>query len=144
MESLVVGVGGVNFESLVSHIAKHHLGLLLNSVGFYLAIYKKHALVAVAHCNYRHIVVFAALVEAVLVVGDNVTINAWPTVYLIVAYNIVCVYLTHLFDRFLFEYFHCLNALLLGYALCGAGKIAAWSVGVGCKRTTALTYYTVK
>ena len=78
MEGIVVVVCRIVFVCLFGKLAQHgcaHLFVLLERDGWRR---EERALVAVCHHDNRHVVVFALFVEAVLVIGDDVAVNARP------------------------------------------------------------------
>ena len=78
MPSLIVGSTGIVLHSLIGPRAEDALHGLLIVLGSHIAWSKQSALVAIGHHDNGHIVILAALVEAVLVVANHVAINARP------------------------------------------------------------------
>ena len=140
VEGFVVGVAGIYFQGFVGHVAEHHAGRLLVVLGLDVAGGEEDALVGVGHGDDGHVVVLAALVEPVLVVGDDIAVDAGPEAaeaHVTVAEG-HGVHLAQLLEVLLLEVPLEGEALLLGSFLRGVHAQRAWLVGPWGKRASAL------
>ena len=78
MPSLIIGIAGIDTQRLVGPVAEDALDGLLVILDGDVTRCKEGTLVAVGHHNDGNIIVFAALVEAVLVVADDVAVDTRP------------------------------------------------------------------
>ena len=98
--SFVVGVAGVYLQGLVSPTAKYLPNGFLIVFDLDVAGREECTLVRVRHYNNGYIIIFSALVETVLVVADNIAVDAGPETgkaYVAVT-KFHCSHLTHLLD----------------------------------------------
>ena len=76
--SLVVGIARIGLQSLFGHVAKDAIYGFLVVLGRHIAWSEEGTLVGVGHHNDGNIIILATLVEAILVVADDITIDAGP------------------------------------------------------------------
>ena len=110
----LIGVAGIDLHSLVCQISEHALDGFLIVCYLHLAR-EEDTLVGVGHSDHGYIVVVAALVVAVEVIGDDIAIYAGPEAAEahVVAAEFFRAHLAQLLQRFLLQVFLEGQSLLL-------------------------------
>ena len=141
MPSLVVGIARIDLQRFVGHIAKHGLRLFLVILCLDVSRREERTLVAVGHHDDRHIIIFATLVKAVLVVADDIAVDTRPETSEahIAVTEFHRVHLAHLLDILFFQMFHEGEALLFGTLLRSIQAQRTWFVAPRGERASALT-----
>ena len=119
MPGLVIVIARIVFQCLVSPVAEDALHTLLEVLGRHVTRCEEGTLVTVGHHDDGHVVIFATLIETILIVGNHITIDTRPKAsktYITVTKQ-HRVHLTHLLEVLFLQVFLKGKTLLLGTLL---------------------------